>query len=192
MIKHYKLPNDVLMTLDFNAIQTLRPDEKSKIILHDKQTGEFRDRQIFRSYMSYLNTPDFDSDVKKSYMFVNKSEELPKIFDALLNHVKSIDSRYNQMVVNWYNPEEYIELHRDCASSMISDDAEILMVNLNETDSLYDMRTFHMISSDDKDFGSVPLLNGHLYHITNNKTHRHFTGKGTEKRISITFRMMRD
>ncbi|HEU0125428.1 MAG TPA: hypothetical protein VFQ56_03900 [Flavobacterium sp.] len=192
MIVYEKLPETLLTNISFEKIYSLREDKKSSIILFDKTTGDFKNRQIFRSYMSYLNTPDFNPNIKKSYMFLNKSTEVPEIFNEILNYIKSIDSRYNQMVVNYYEPDEYIEAHRDCSSSMISENAPILMINLNETDSIYDMRTFHTISVDKGEYTSVPLFNGYIYKILNNKTHRHFTGKGGEKRISLTFRMMKE
>jgi hypothetical protein len=191
-MKEIKLPESLINKLNFEELYSLRPDVKSKIILYDKTTGVFRERQIFRSYMSYLNTPKHNPDVKKSYMFLNKSDEIPKIFLPLLEYVKTIDARYNQMVVNWYEPDEYIELHRDCTSSMVSPNAPILMVNLNETDDIYNIRTFHMISAENEGIESKALKNNYLYEITNNKTHRHYTGKGVEKRISITFRMIKE
>jgi hypothetical protein len=191
MIEYMKLPENIISNINFIDLYKLRPDTKSSIILYDKDENEFRNREIFRSYMSYLKTPEFNPEIKKSYMFLNKTENIPKELEFIFSHVKSLDSRYNQMVVNWYDTDEYIEAHRDCVSNFINKNSPILMVNLNESDDMYNIRSFNMISIENNKMESVPLLNGFIYKITNNDTHRHFTGRGFEKRISITFRMMK-
>lgn len=187
-----QLPAILKVNENFNSIYKLKPSKRSEIILFDKINKEFRNREIFRSYVSYGVVPEFDSNVKKSYMFVNKELKVPSELVPFFEFAKSIDTRYNQMVVNWYNPEDYIELHRDCTSKMLDNNSPILMINLNETDDIYSIRSLNFVSIETGEQTSVPLLNNSYLTITNNSTHKHYVGKGCEKRICITFRMMKE
>lgn len=125
-------------------------------------------------------------------MFLNKELEIPKEFNQYVEFAKEINPKYNQLVINWYNPEDYIELHSDCTAKMISPDSPILMINLNETDDIYSVRSFIMKNKETNEFSSTPLLNNHFYIIENNSTHRHYVPKGSEKRICLTFRMIKE
>lgn len=191
MIIYKKLPENLINNFKFESIFKLKPEANNKVIIFDRANGEYKEKTIFRSYNSYLNVPEFDPETKKSYMFVHKSEELPKELESFLSFAQSIDPRYNQMAVNWYNPEDYIELHRDCTNKMISEDSDILMININESDDVYSLRQFIMQDVETKEMASAPLLNNNYYIIKNNKTHRHAVGKGVERRVSITFRMIK-
>lgn len=184
-----KLPETI--KINFNELFNLKPDNRSKVTIFDKDTKEFVTKEIFRSYNSYLNTPEWDKNVKKSYMFLNKEDKIPSQFKPLLDFVQQLDNRYNQMVVNWYNKNDYIELHRDCTSKMINSSAPILTINLNESEDVN--KTRHMIFQcvESGEMSSTPLLDKHYYIIDNNETHRHAVGTGLEKRISLTFRMMK-
>jgi len=185
-----KLPKE--MDIDFWSLWDIRPGEaRSKVMVYDRQSKSHVEKTIFRTYMSYMRTPEFDGDVEKSYMFVNKSDSVPPILEPFVRFAKGIDPRYNQMVVNWYNSSDHIELHRDCTSGMISGDSPILTVNLNETDNIYSARSFIMVDVETGEASSILLLDKTYFVINNNQTHRHAVGYGTEKRISLTFRMMK-
>lgn len=185
-----KLPNNLI--IDFNKMFNLKPDIRSNVLVYNKTTETHDEKTIFRSYNSYLLVPEFDREIKKSYMFLNKQSEVPDIFNQFVEFVKSVDNRYNQMVINWYNPEDYIQLHRDCNNKMIDPNSNILTINFNETDNIYNLR--HLIFEDVKstELSSIPLQNNHYYIINNNTTHRHGVGTGNEKRISLTFRMIKE
>ncbi len=187
-----KLPDTLTKGYQFTNLFKLKPEGRSKIVLFDKDEQEFRPREIFRSYMSYLFTPMFDPNVKKSYMFLNKAEEVPVELVPFIGFAKQIDQRYNQMVVNWYEPEDYIEAHRDCTAKMIENNSDVLVININESDDIYNIRNLVFINVETNEYQSVPLLNNTYHIIKNNNTHRHYVGRGVERRISITFRMIKE
>lgn len=187
-----KLPIWLINFINFDELYSLRVDKKSDVLIYNRTTEKHEKKQIFRSYQSYLKTPDFNENIKKSYMFLNKSEEVPSNLLPFLYFAKSIDTRYNQMVVNWYEPDEFIESHSDCVANMINTESPILCINLNETDNLDGARILEYESKVDKTKEFIKLLNNSYYIITNNSSHRHAVGTGTEKRISITFRMMKE
>lgn len=189
-INYSKLPKTVKMS-DFNTLFNLRPENTNKVTIFNKETQQFEEKVIFRNYMCYLNTPEFKPEFKKSYMFEHKSDSIPQELLPFLEYAKSLNPNYNQMVVNWYNPEDYIEMHRDCNNSFIDKNAEILMINLNESSDLKKCRSLDFKDVNTGETTSVPLVDKTAYIIDNNNTHRHGVGKGTEKRISITFRMVK-
>lgn len=186
-----KIP-ETLMNYDFNKLFNLKPDSRSKVLIYNKKLKTHEEKTIFRSYSSFLNTPKLDENVEKSYMFLNKEEVVPVEFSDFVNFVKDLDPRYNQMVINWYNPEDYIELHSDCSAKMINDEAPILTINLNESNEESMERQFKMVNKENGEESSFRLKNNHFFVIKNNKTHRHCVGTGLEKRISLTFRMMKE
>lgn len=189
MLNVKKLPIDVFP--NFYSFWYSKPEEvQSKVLVFNRETKLHEEKTIFRSYMSYLNTPEFDNDIEKSYMFLNRSEKVPMEFEPFIEFAKSIDPNYNQMVVNWYEANDYIEFHRDCTANMLSKDSPILTINLNETRDIYSARSLMMVDVETNEVSSIPLLDKTYFIINNNSTHRHAVGRGTERRISITFRMM--
>ena len=190
-MKSTKLPHGLIEKINFNQLFSMKPKENNDVLVYNKKTGEFDRKTIFRSYISYLKTPEFDPSTKKSYMFLNKEEKSPAELQPILDYVQSIDSRYNQMVVNWYNEEDYIEMHRDCTAKMVHKDCPVLVLNLNESISDEDCREMVFENVETGEITKEPLKNNYLYKIENNNTHRHGVGSGKEKRISITFRMMK-
>jgi hypothetical protein len=191
-IEQEVLPKDLINQISFDNLYQLKPGGRDKVLIYDKGEGKHKDKTIFRSYMCFLSTPEFDPNIEKSYMFLNKESELPEILKPFLDFAKKIDSRYNQMVVNWYEPEDYIEFHRDCTAHMVSDSAPILVVNLNETDTIYDSRSLFLKRIESEDLLAIPLPNNTYYILHDNKHLRHAVPKGNTKRISITFRMVRE
>ena len=186
-----KLPTSVSNQINFQELFSLKPKNNNDVLVFNKETKEFDKKTIFRSYISYLNTPEFDPSTEKSYMFLNKEKNVPKQLEPILDYVQSIDSRYNQMVINWYNPEDYIEMHRDCTAKMVDKEAPVLILNFNESNDTLKSRYMQFENVKTKEKSHQRLNNNYLYKIENNTTHRHGVGKGVEKRISITFRMMK-
>lgn len=179
------------LRVDFKELFELRPKERSSVTLYDKNKKQFENKEIFRAYKCYLEVPEFNSEVKKSYMFLNKEESVPDCLKKYIEFAKSLDSKYNQMVVNWYSPEDYIEPHRDCTSSFIDKEADILTINLNEDDSQSSCRDIVFQNVETNDLTSKQLKNNHYYILKNNSTHRHSVGVGNSKRVSITFRKIK-
>lgn len=184
------LPNTLIDSINFNQLFNLKPSDRSDVIIYDKNSKEYKNKKIFRSYMCYLNTPDFDESTKKSYMFINQCSKVPDELQPFIEFAKSLDERYNQMVVNWYNPEDYIEMHSDCSAKFIDKNSPILTINLNETNN--NPRDLIFENRETMEVSKTKLLNNTYFLITNNESHRHGVGTGLEKRISITFRMIKD
>lgn len=186
------IPDTLRKTINFDDLFKLKTPSRDSVLVFNKSKDVHESKEIFRSYMNFLETPEFDSEVKKSYMFVNKSKELPSEFQQFIDFAKSIDPRYNQLSVSWYEKEDFIQPHRDCVSKMIHPDCPILMINLNESDDESKARIMTFENVDSGDMSSVTLFDKTYHLINNNSTHRHGVGVGSERRISLTFRMMKE
>ncbi len=124
-----KLLEDISKNFDalFNKHPIYEGNEKSKILLFNKDMDnpEWTELETHRWFHSYLNTPKFTCDIKKSYMFSSYDEkeivsEVPSEFDFLMNYVFNIDEKYNQVVINWYeNENDYITAHSDWTDGMV-------------------------------------------------------------------------
>ena len=200
MLKIDRLPSDLLSygTQNFDKMFSLRPEKSGSVLVYNRDSRTHEEKQIYRHYMSYLESPAFDSQVEKSYMFSNfddefRSKDMPELFEPFLDFAKSIDSRYNQITVNWYDKEHYIEMHRDCTAKFVEETSPILTINLNETDILLRSRSFILENIETREAQSYLLRHGTCLTMLGEcqKTHRHGVGPGAEKRISITFRMIK-
>lgn len=184
-----KLPKK-LTDYNFDKLFELKPNCRSSVLVYNKSNNNHCEKEIYRSYSCFLDTPEFDKEVKKSYMFLNKNEKVPEEFLMFVDFAKNIDERYNQMVVNYYNSNDFIELHSDCTSKFISPESPILTVNLNESNDESKERDFIMVDKQSELKSSFKLKNNHFFVIENNQSHRHMVKEGKEKRISLTFRMI--
>jgi len=114
----------------------LHPAEKHKIIMYTEEV------EVNRYQRCYLKTPQHNESIlnKQSYMYSgydtsSNNDQLPELFQCYYDHVKSKDSRYNQVVANWYQDEkDFIAYHSDCEIGMVQD-AEITMISLYSTDT---------------------------------------------------------
>ena len=116
----------------FEDMWNLHPVQKHKIIMYEKEV------EVNRYSKSYLNTPtDLSHTKTRSYMYSGydtseNTNELPDVFKPYYDYMKSIDNKYNQVIVNWYeNGDDYIALHSDCTKSMIPN-AKIAIISLYE------------------------------------------------------------
>ncbi len=183
------LPNN--MIIEFEEIYSHR-SANSAVLIFDKIKKQHTEKLIFRDYSNYGKTPKFDASINKSFMFLgDNNQSLPKTFENYFIFAKQIDNRYNQLTVNYYSPEDYIEMHSDCSSKFLKEDCPILVININETDDLYAARNITFVNKQTGLMHSKVLLNNCYFTIDNNTTHRHFVGKGSEKRVSFTFRMIK-
>lgn len=190
------LPEE-LMNFNYKELFKHKPKDLSEVILFNKKSKEHSMLKVGRRYLCYMNSPDFDKDVKKSYMFYsdNKNKDLPEAFMPFYNFVKGRDSRFNQAVINWYNNgEEYIAMHSDCTAKMI-DDPQIQVVNLNEGKQ---KRIFTFTPKEGVDAEEVKLELEHGAVLTMGGRNQEMFKHGvlpddsiTEGRISISFRQMR-
>lgn len=168
---------------NFEEVWNLKPKDLSNVYVYNKEKCVHERKQIFRSYRSYLCVPPFNPDLKKSYMFDGLEESVPNCLLPYLRKTWKEDDRYNQMIVNWYEPEDYIQPHRDCDHYMV-DDYEIKIYSLGDIRNMI----FEHVDSGHKyeKLLSTPLT------ITKegNRGYRHSVGSGRARRISITFRML--
>lgn len=133
------LPDDLkkYTSENFKEMFDLHPTEKHKIIMYQKEV------EVNRWQQSYLNTPKYEPDVleRQSYMYSgydvsNNNHPLPKQFQIYYDYIKSIDEKYNQVVVNWYqNENDYIAYHSDCEIDMMPN-ARIIIISLYETETV--------------------------------------------------------
>lgn len=116
------LPEDLSYNAynQFHLMWNYHPTSKHKIIMYDKEV------QVNRYSKSYLNTWNELSHTKsRSYMYsgFNTSENnelLPEYFIDYYTWIQKQDSRYNQVIANWYEDKyDYIASHSDCVRGMI-------------------------------------------------------------------------
>lgn len=123
----------------------------------------------------------------------NNNDNLPEEFMPFYNYVKTIDSRYNQVVINWYDTNDYIEFHKDCQRKMIKD-VPILILTISEDKNR--LRNFEIIKYDDNPNENskfkIPLNNGLLLKMCGNFQSEFKHGIRQDntlgRRISVSFR----
>lgn len=94
----------------------IKPDQLGTVKVLNKVSGLHEDKQIYRSFETYGKVPEFDPSIKKSYMY-STAKDIPAIFQEHLEDIqKRYGQTYNQMLVNWYEPWDFIEPHRDCTN----------------------------------------------------------------------------
>jgi len=132
-IVKYHPTDELLHWIDnnFNELFESHPvypdNEKSKILQYNKDDNnpQWYDLETHRWYQSYLKTPEFSNQYKKSYMFSSSDKneiikELPEQMKYLFDYAKTLDSNYNQVVTNWYEREnDFIPAHSDWIDGMI-------------------------------------------------------------------------
>ena len=188
----------------FNEIFNLHPNQKgagettlkSKIMLCNKNPNnpEWNEMETNRWFESYLKTPDFTKSIKKSYMFsgsdkLELKQDLPEIVKPIYDYVRQIDPRYNQVVINWYNGDDYIPQHSDWTDGMI-DNYNIGILSMYNDNS---HRYLDVVNKQTNEKTSIPMENGSLLLMCGQFQNEFRHGiKKTEnpnsKRIGISFR----
>ena len=195
------LPQNLIDTIEstFEDMWNLHPKERHKIIMFGKEVT------VPRYSQSYMNTPCDTSIVDhKSYMYSgfntqSNKQDLPDQFKLYLKHMQSLDSRYNQVITNWYqNNSDMIAMHSDCQLKMIKD-AKISIISMYENSNTDNFRIFNLkpkVNVDSKqDIFSIRLDQGMILTM-HGQTQDQFThGIGSEvfdkgRRISVSFRQM--
>lgn len=189
----FRLPEQ-LEWLSYQSLKDLEPKNDSEVSVYNKETGEYTLKKVYRKYLSFGVTPEFDSTTKKSYMFNNVEKDLPYPLEMLLDYAKSIDTRFNNIYVNWYKDgNDYIEPHSDCTAKMVND-SQILIINLNEGDYNRTFKLQHKNISID-DYQELKLSNNMciLMDSKEQENYRHWVDPENtqEGRISVTFRMIK-
>lgn len=180
-------------TKNFNNMWELRPENKHKIIMYEKEI------ELHRYSKSYLNTPtDLSHTVNSSYMYsgydtTENNNDLPDEFMPYYDYMKSLDNKYNQVIANWYeNGNDYIAQHSDCKKCMLSD-AKISILSINENLP----RELVLIDKKSKKEYIIQLDNGMIVTMCGKcqKEFTHGINKTDEdvgRRISLSFRQMKE
>lgn len=181
---------------DFEKLWSLRPTapENRTVIVRDKVTGEYRDKTIFRFYQSYLRVPGFDESTGKSFMF-SGSRKRKETYISLPDEIEPLRfyadvEGFDNCVVNWYEPDDYIEAHSDCAAKL-NPDFPIVALNFNEPGTEPDR--YFTITENNEVVDRI-LLTDKLKIVMPpgyQEKHKHAVGQGKHRRISVTFRKLK-
>lgn len=179
-----------------------------KVIVYNKDSKQYNQREIFRHYKSFGYTPGFKEIGKsymfgettgKAYMFDETKESKDTYVEPELDILKELLSWTNgyfgkgnwNLYVNAYEPEDYIELHSDCTNS-IEEGSDIIIMSIYDKDST--SRCIKFVSKSEDDSFEIPLNADSIIKMDAKiqEKWRHSIDKGTGRRIGITFRRMKD
>ncbi len=191
-IKEYLLEN-------FDTVWALHPETKHKIIMYENEV------EVFRYSKSYLKTPtDLEITKTHSYMYSgfdtsDNNSDLPEQFVKVYNYMLNQDSKYNQVIANWYeDSNDYIAPHADCTKCMISD-AKISIVSIYPTEDPSSYRYLTVVPKygkySEKSIKKIRLDHGSIVTMcgTTQKEFLHSVDKSDvpiSRRISLSFRQM--
>lgn len=189
----FKLPEQ-LEWPSYQTLKDLEPKNDSEVSVYNKETGEYTLKKVYRKYLSFGVTPEFDSTTKKSYMFNNQLFGIPEQLQPFLDYAHKIDTRFNNVYVNWYKDgNDYIEPHSDCTAKMV-DNSKILIITFNEGSYKRSLLFQNKLNENDK--FSIPLEDKSciLMDSKDQEKYRHGIQKENtqEGRISVTFRMIQE
>lgn len=177
---------------NYQQIKDLAPKEVSTVEFFDKETKKWSTKTVFRKYLSYGVSPEYNPKDQKSYMFNHKSNDVPKVLEGIFNEMKK--RGFNNMYVNWYEEgHNHIEAHRDCDKYM-KDDYGIAIITLQPDHLKPRILEFIAIDQNKNENMEATLWNGSLYVFDKdtNTQFKHRVGPGEGERISITFRMFKE
>jgi alkylated DNA repair dioxygenase AlkB len=186
-------------TKNFCEMFYYHPNKRHEIVINRAN------KQVFRWQQSYMNTPKCTPELisRLSYMYSglddsNNNNELPEIFKPYYEYAKSVDKKYNQAVICWYNDQDdYISYHSDCEKDMINM-YKVMIITLNEP-ILNNNRTMNFTNKNNSSiiYEQIELINGSVLEIPHNvnKQFNHGIPKSIIKkgrRISISFRQINE
>lgn len=178
--------------INYQDLIELAPKEYPVVSVYNKVLDCYENVIVHRKYVSYGVSPEFKY-TGKSYMFNNQVKDVPLVLNKLLEIAKHIDSRFNNIYVNWYaDGNDYIDPHSDCINSLISG-SPILIMNFNSGEFC---RTFKLQSKiNEADYKEILLTDklGIILGSQEQTMYRHWVDKEDthEGRISVTFRAVR-
>lgn len=207
-IKFFKINNNLLNYLieHFDKIKNdvSKNNHISNVLVRNKN-GNFNEEKCNRNYKSYLNTPIFNKDSKKSYMFSGYSgkeisNKLPTVLNPLYNYVNNIDNNYNNIVINYYETlKNYIPMHSDCTENMINN-YNIAILSLYKKN--YNPRTMIIKNKNNNNTFKLKLNNGlfiimggkfqyNFRHGILDESYKHNIDNLSNERLSISFRQFK-
>lgn len=187
----------------FDQLFDLHPEQRHVII--DKNGNNF---DVFRWQKSYLNTPDYDEtdEYFKSHFYMysgtntsKNNDNLPAEFAPFYEYVKGLDSRYNQVVINWYDSDDHIAFHRDCQRKLVKD-VPILVLSLTAAKCDDECKKFEIIPYESNPecvvpfYSNVKIVSRHgtivkmCGEFQTEFRHGVRPGNNDAKRISMSFR----
>ena len=145
-----KMLPESIIDIDFDKLWNLHPQKRHSIIMFDNEIP------VNRWSETYMKIPKYDKSLKTSYMFSHHDIELP-LPEEFLNYTDALsvlsapnapsalsalsDTKYNQVVVNWYaNGEDNISHHTDYEVDRTD---SISIITLNEIPD--ECRTFELV-----------------------------------------------
>ena len=161
---------------DFETMWNLKPENKSTITLFGKT------HEVPRWHRNY------GYDYKFAGMD-QPAEEIPHEIKNLFDQLKNkVSDGFNGILINWYNPEDYISFHSDSEKQL---DTTHPILTLTLSDSETEKRKF--VVKSDTDTRTYHLGHGDIFIMGGDtqKTHKHGlprSKKYSARRISITFR----
>lgn len=162
-----------------------------EVLVYNKKNKIHENKTIFRNYLCTGNTPDFDKDVEKSFMFMGQRLKNSPAQD--LKNLIPEGHKYNQEVLNYYKDgNSYIEPHSDCSAKM-EDDYTIAILTLSPEGG---NRIFRLESRTSGDCIDIKTEHGQILILDKeaNESYRHSVpkDKSKESRISITYRQIKE
>jgi len=163
----------------FEEIWALKPAERNKMNMFGKEI------EVPRWHKTYEHSYKFRG------MLDQADSETPQVFkNIMLQCQKKISPKLNGILVNWYNPQDYIGMHSDDEKGLNKD---IPIVTITFIEDPNETRRFVMKNNKTGET--------HVYHLkdqdvfvmggTCQDTHKHGLPKSTKyryKRISVTIR----
>lgn len=205
-----KLPNELIEygNNSFEELFALHPQEKNNIIM--KGTNE--NTKKFRYSNSYFKTPKYDKNdsyfENNNYMYGgindNVNDDLPELFMPFYLFAKQIDENYNQVLINWYEKEDYIQYHKDC-QRQLNKNIPVMIFNINDSTinqndekniRKLDISSYNRKNDPNGLVHSIYLRNGTVVklcgEIHNEFKHGVKINENAGRRISISFRAIID
>ena len=125
----------------FDRLFAMHPETRGKALLHKEVENK-------RWHQSFLNTPKYNGDSKKSYMFCGEEdtnkETLPPEFEPFFKYINTFKGwainglpigtvyTYNQVVANWYDSDDFIAFHSDYYENMAKN-SDVAILSFNRT-----------------------------------------------------------
>jgi len=165
---------------DFEDLWSLRPDTRTTLQLFGKT----------------FETPRWHRTYEKDYTFTGMAEDkqdvTPAKFKEFLTQCQNLISpNFNSILVNWYNPTDYISMHSDDEKN-IDQNESIITYTICESD---EKRKFVMQNKKTSEKHEFYLGDGNIFIMAGEcqKTHKHGlprSKKYKSRRISITVRAL--
>ena len=152
-------------------------------------------RQTIKLFGKTHEVPRWHQVYEKNYKFrgmnTEQPPETPEVFSDLLKLFQErVSPKLNGILVNWYNPEDYIAMHSDSEKEL---DQSVPIVTVTFIDSPSESRKFVMKSVSTGESQTWNLFNEDVFIMggKSQETHKHGlprSKKYKHRRISVTFR----